>query len=195
MGKLNGKKVAAVVTDGFEQIELDSPVERLRNEGAEVSIISPKSGTVRSWRDGDWGTEYNVDRNISEAAVEDYDALLLPGGVINPDKLRRDTATVTFVRKFVDSKKPIAAICHSPWTLIEADAVRGRKLTSFGSIQTDLKNAGANWVDEEVVVDAALVTSRSPEDLPAFNDKFVEEIVEGKHEDRDTVREKQKEYA
>lgn len=181
-GKLSGRRVAVVVADGFEQIEMTSPVERLKEEGAEVTILSPKSGKVKGWNHTEWGDEFDVDMEIASGSAEDFDALLLPGGVMNPDKLRIDKDAVSFIREFDRSGKPIAAICHGPWPLIEAGAVSGRKMTSYPSIQSDLKNAGASWVDEEVVVDKGLVTSRSPRDLPAFNEKMVEEFAEGVHD-------------
>lgn len=179
---LTGKKVAILVEDGFEQIELTSPKEALEAAGAKTYIISPKSDKVKGWEHTKWGQEFPVDVAIDRAKANDYDALLLPGGVMNPDKLRTSKQAVQFVREFANSGKPIAAICHGPWLLVEADIVNGRKVTSYPSIQTDLKNAGANWVDQEVVVDQGLVTSRNPDDLPAFNRKLVEEVAEGRHE-------------
>ena len=191
MGNLTGKRVAVLVEDGFEQMELTSPVERLRKEGAEIHIISPKpaSGKVRSWHQGDWSREFDVDKSLHDANVDDYDALVLPGGVINPDRLRRNQEAISFIRNFFDTQKPLAAICHAPWALIEAGIVKGRKMTSFESVRTDLKNAGAEWIDREVVVDQGLITSRKPEDLPAFNDKIVEEIREGVHRHRQSYDE------
>lgn len=182
MPMLNGKKVAILVEDGFEQIELTSPKQALEEAGAKTQIISPKRGKVKGWEHTKWGQEFPVDVEIAQANANDYDALLLPGGVMNPDKLRTNKQAVQFVRSFFDQGKPVAAICHGPWTLIEAGVVKGRKMTSYPSIQTDLKNAGANWVDQEVVVDKGLVTSRNPDDLPAFNRKLVEEVSEGLHE-------------
>jgi len=179
---LNGKKVAILVEDGFEQIELTSPKEALEKAGAKTHIISPKRDKVKGWEHTQWGQEFPVDVSIDKANANEYDALLLPGGVMNPDKLRTSKQAVQFVRSFFDQGKPVAAICHGPWILVEADVVNGRKVTSYTSIQTDLKNAGANWVDQEVVVDQGLVTSRKPDDLPAFNRKMVEEIAEGQHE-------------
>ena len=176
------KKVAILATNGFEESELKSPKEYLEQQGWTAEIVSPESGTIKAWADGNWGKEYKVDRTVEEVTSGDYHALVLPGGVINPDHLRRSEKAVAFVKSFFEEKKPVAAICHGPQTLIEADVVDGRKVTSFSSIKTDLKNAGANWVDEEVVVDNGLVTSRTPDDLPAFNKKMVEEIKEGKHE-------------
>jgi protease I len=182
MQNLNGKKVAILVEDGFEQIELTSPRQALEEAGAKTQIISPKRGKVKGWEHTQWGDEFPVDVAIGQANANDYDALLLPGGVMNPDKLRTNKPAVQFVRSFFEQGKPVAAICHGPWTLIEANVINGRKVTSYPSIQTDLKNAGANWVDQEVVVDKGLVTSRNPDDLPAFNRKLVEEVSEGRHE-------------
>ena len=181
MQKLNGKKVAILVEDGFEQIELTSPKQALEEAGATTHIVSPKSGKVKGWEHTKWGQEFPVDVAIEQANASEYDALLLPGGVMNPDKLRTNKQAVQFVRTFFDQKKPVAAICHGPWVLVEANVVKGRKMTSYHSIQTDLKNAGATWVDQEVVVDNGLVTSRNPDDLPAFNRKLVEEVAEGQH--------------
>ena len=178
---LAGKKVAILATNGFEQDELLSPLKALRAAQASVKIVSPEKGRIKAWKYTDWGKKVKVDLPLSEANAGDFDALVLPGGVINPDHLRREPAAVEFVRAFFNSGKPVAAICHGPQMLIEADVVRGRKLTSFSSIKTDLKNAGAEWVDQEVVVDNGLITSRSPDDLEAFNAKMVEEIAEGVH--------------
>jgi protease I len=178
---LSGKKVAILATDGFEQDELFAPLEVLRQAHADVKVVSPGDKDIKGWKHADWGRSVHVDVNLAEANAEDFDALVLPGGVINPDHLRREPAAVDFVRSFFDSGKPIAAICHGPQMLIEADVVRGHKVTSFASIKTDLINAGAEWVDEEVVVDQGLVTSRSPDDLPAFNAKMIEEFAEGIH--------------
>lgn len=183
MGKLEGKNVAVLVAHGFEEVELTSPVERLKEEGANVKIISPEEGgKVKSWKDQGFNREFDVDLSIGEAKEAEFDALVLPGGVINPDRLRGDSDAISFIRSFYDAEKPIAAICHGPWTLIDAGIASGKKLTSYHTLQTDLTNAGAEWVDQEVVVDNGLVTSRNPDDLPAFNDKMVEEIAEGKHE-------------
>jgi protease I len=178
------KKIAILATHGFEESELKSPKEHLENQGWTAHIISPKPGTIKAWAEKDWGKEYNVDKTISEASSSDYDALVLPGGVINPDQLRTNDEAINFVKDFFNQHKPVAAICHGPQILINAEAVNGRKLTSVNSISKDLKNAGAVWEDSEVVVDNGLVTSRTPEDLPAFNAKLVEEINEGKHEDQ-----------
>lgn len=178
---LKGKSVAILATDGFEQSELTSPQKALLDAGATVHVISPQSGSIRGWNDGDWGEKVDVDKTIKSANPDDYDALMLPGGVMNPDKLRMREDATTFVRAFFKAGKPVAAICHAPQLLIDCGVVEGRKLTSYPSIKNDLKNAGARWSDEEVVVDEGLVTSRSPKDLPAFNDKMLEEIAEGKH--------------
>lgn len=178
------KKVAILATDGFEESELTSPKKALEDAGQKVDIVSESSGTIKAWSDGDWSDSYAVDKTLDEVSQEDYDALVLPGGVINPDKLRRNDKAVSFVHSFFETHKPVGAICHGPWMLAEADVVKDRKMTSFHAIKTDLQNAGANWVDEEVVVDHGLVTSRTPSDLPAFNAKIVEEVLEGKHEEQ-----------
>ncbi len=180
--RLDGKKVAILVADGFEQVEMTEPRKALEEAGAGIDLISPAKGKVKGWQHTKWGDEFPVDVSLSEARAEDYDALVLPGGVMNPDKLRRNTQALDFVRAFFDAGKPVAAICHGPWTLIDAGVVKGREMTSYESIQTDLKNAGARWVDREVVVDNGLVTSRKPDDLPAFNRKMIEEFAEGIHE-------------
>jgi protease I len=178
---LRNKRVAALVDHGFEQSELVEPKKALEQAGATVDIVSPRSGKVKGWQHADWGDEIAVTRRLEEVNADDYDALLLPGGVMNPDKLRANPAAVQFVKRFVDSGKPIAAICHGPWTLIEAGGVKGRKMTSWPSLQNDLRNAGATWVDEQCVVDNGLVTSRKPDDIPAFNKKMIEEFAEGIH--------------
>ena len=179
--KLDGKRVAILVGKGFEQVELTEPRKALDEAGARTEIVSPEDGKVRAWNETDWGKEFDVDIALSSADPSAYDALLLPGGVMNPDNLRQNEAAVNFVRHFFEEGKPVAAICHAPWLLVEADVVRGREVTSFSSLRTDLKNAGAHWVDQEVVVDSGLVTSRNPGDLPAFNRKLVEEVGEGVH--------------
>ena len=179
--ELRNKRVAVLVDNGFEQSELIEPRKALQDAGAKAEVVSPRSGKVKGWQHTNWGDEIPVDVSLDSAKAEDYDALLLPGGVMNPDKLRANANAVKFVKHFVDSGKPIAAICHGPWTLIEAGGVRGRKMTSWPSLQTDLKNAGANWVDQEVVTDNGLVTSRKPDDIPAFNRKMIEEFAEGRH--------------
>ncbi len=181
MQELTGKKVAILATDGFEQSELAEPRKALEEAGATTHIVSPKAGNIRGWKDKDWGDEFTVDVILSQAKAEDYDALLLPGGVMNPDQLRLEDDAVRFVEEFFDAAKPVAAICHGPQLLIEADVVAGRRLTSYPSLKTDLLNAGADWVDEEVVTDSGLVTSRKPADIPAFNAKMIEEIKEGVH--------------
>src|SRR5262245_10094555 len=186
--KLDGKKIAILVTHGFEQVELTSPKEALEKAGAEADIISPARSTVKGWDETDWGKRFPVDVPLKKANPGDYDALLLPGGVMNPDKLRMDQDAVEFVRSFFDEGKPVAAICHGLQTLIEADVVEGRRMTSYPSVKTDLKNAGADWVDEQVVVDNGLVTSRKPADLPAFNRKMIEEFCEGPHAGQRTSR-------
>jgi protease I len=184
---LEGKKVAVLVADGFEQVELTSPIEALQQAGAQVDILSLHSGKVRGWQKTDWGDEFPVARPVAEASPEDYDALTLPGGVINPDKLRQDEMAVDFVNHFMRTGKPIASICHGPQVLIETNSLKGRKLTSYPSVKTDLENAGAEWIDSEVVVDKGLVTSRSPSDLEAFNAKMIEEFCEGTHQNRRSV--------
>lgn len=179
--KLNGKKVAILATDGFEQSELEQPRAALKAAGAETFLISPKQGTVRAWNEDGFGDSLEVDVALKAADADDYDALLLPGGVMNPDQLRMIPEAVAFAAHFFETGKPVAAICHGPQLLIEADVVRGRRLTSYPSLQTDLRNAGAEWVDEAVVTDQGLVTSRRPADLPQFNRKMIEEIAEGYH--------------
>ena len=179
---LSGKKVAILVADGFEQVELTEPKQALEQAGAQTQIVSPAQGQVKGWQHTEWGDQFPVDVPLAQARPDDYDALLLPGGVMNPDKLRANKQAVQFVKAFVDAGKPIAAICHGPWTLIEAGAVNGRTMTSYSSIQTDLKNAGAKWVDQEVMTDQGLVTSRKPDDIPAFNRKMIEEFGEGRHD-------------
>jgi protease I len=180
--RLNGKKVAILVTDGFEQVEMTEPRKALQEAGAETTLISSAEGEVRGWDHTDWGETFPVDLPLSQARAEDFDALVLPGGVMNPDKLRMNSDAVRLTRDFFTAHKPVAAICHGPWLLVEADVVRGRTVTSYPSIQTDLENAGATWVDKEVVVDEGLVTSRNPDDIPAFNRKMLEEIAEGIHQ-------------
>lgn len=182
--ELNNKKVAILVTDGFEQVELTKPKQALEQAGAETHIISPKSDKVQGWNHYDKGDEFSVDIALAQANANDYDALLLPGGVANPDQLRTEEKAVQFIKSFFEAGKPVAAICHGPWTLIEAGVVKGRTVTSWPSLQTDLKNAGANWVDQEVVVDSGLVTSRNPGDIPAFNSKMIEEFAEGQHREQ-----------
>lgn len=178
---LQGKRVAILSAEGFEQSELLEPKKALEAAGAQVDVVSPQEGQIRAWNKSNWGESVKVDVALQEAQASEYDALLLPGGVINPDKLRTNIKAVEFVRAFVDARKPIGAICHGPQTLIETGAVQGRRMTSWPSLKTDLTNAGAQWVDEEVVTDNGLVTSRKPEDIPAFNRKIIEEFAEGTH--------------
>lgn len=178
---LTNKHVAILVTDGFEQSELEQPRAALEDAGAMTAIVSPKKDTVRAWNEDDFGDTFNVDVPLQQANPENYEALLLPGGVMNPDHLRMSRDAVRFVEHFFEAGKPVAAICHGPQLLIEADVVRGRRLTSYPSLKTDLRNAGADWVDEPVVTDQGLVTSRRPDDLPQFNEKMIEEFGEGVH--------------
>jgi protease I len=175
--ELQDYRVAIVVENGFEEVELTEPRRALEEAGAITEIVSPVQGKVKGWQHDHWGEEFTADRPIASASPHDYDALLLPGGVMNPDKLRRNQRVLTFVRSFFEAGKPVAAICHGPWTLIDAGVAHGRRMTSYHSIQTDLRNAGVNWVDEEVVIDQNLTTSRSPADIPAFNKKMVEEFA------------------
>ena len=179
--KLQGKRVAIVAADMVERVELIEPRQALENAGAETELVSLKPGKIRSFDHFDPADEVPVDKAVEEADASDYDALLIPGGVGNPDQLRGDENMVAFVRSFFDQGKPVAAICHAPWVLVEAGVVRDRKVTSWPTLQTDLRNAGAHWVDEQVVVDQGLVTSRKPDDIPAFNDKMIEEFAEGRH--------------
>ncbi|HBX60568.1 MULTISPECIES: type 1 glutamine amidotransferase domain-containing protein [unclassified Methylophaga] len=179
---LQGKKIAFLVTDGFEQIELTTPWEQIKLAGAETELIALEEGKVHGFNHLDKGDAFQVDKSVADASADDYDGLVLPGGVANPDALRTDENAVDFVRAFFTEQKPVAAICHAPWTLVEADVVHGRKLTSWPSLRTDIKNAGGNWVDQEVVVDQGLVTSRKPDDLEAFCSKAIEEFAEGKHD-------------
>ena len=183
MATLSNRKVVILTEEGFEQVELTSPLEALKAAGATVDVVSPKSGSIKAWDKTNWGIEVDVDKQLSDVSPDDYDALVLPGGVLNPDKLRQNKEAVAFVSAFLDEGKPVAAICHGPQMLIETGMISGRKLTSYPSLQTDLKNAGAEWVDEEVVVDNGLVTSRTPADLPAFNKRMIEEIAEGVHDE------------
>lgn len=178
---LSGRKVAVLATDGFEQSELEKPVEALKAAGADVEIVSPKPGQIQGMEHDQKGRLVSVDRELAQADAASYDALVLPGGVANPDTLRIAPRAIDFVRSFAEAGKPIAAICHGPWTLINAEAVEGRRMTSWPSLEADLRNAGAEWVDEEVVVDRGLVTSRKPDDLPAFCEKMIEAFAEGRH--------------
>ena len=181
---LSSKRVAVVAADLVEQVELTEPWEALEKAGAKPELISIEPGEIQGFNHFDKADTFKVDRTIDEVDADDYDALLLPGGVGNPDILRMNEKVVRFIREFFEQGKPVAAICHGPWTLVEADVVRGRRLTSWPSIKTDIRNAGGEWVDEQVVVDRGLVTSRKPDDLPAFNAKMLEEFAEGRHEEQ-----------
>ena len=181
---LQGKRIAFLATDGVEQVELTEPWKALEEAGAEPVLVSPKEGQVQGFRHLDKGDTFDVHEPVAKASPDRYDGLVLPGGVANPDQLRMDEKAVAFVRSFVESRKPVGVICHGPWTMVEADVVRGRTLTSFPSVRTDLENAGASWVNKEVVVDEGIVSSRDPDDLPAFCKKIVEEFAEGRHERR-----------
>ena len=176
MASLSGKKIAFLATDGFEQAELLDPRKALDEEGATTIVISPKSGEIKAWDMKDWGATVKVDKALADANPNDYDALVLPGGVINPDHLRMDPAAVNFVKKFVETGRTTAAICHGPWTLLEAGVLRGKTVTSWPSLKTDLKNAGANWVDGEVVQDGQFIFSRKPDDIPAFSRAIIEQV-------------------
>jgi protease I len=178
---VKGKKVAILTENGFEEVELTSPMNALQQVGAEVHIISPQKDKVKAWNHDHWSIEVPVDKALEDASPEDYDMLLLPGGVLNPDKLRMNPRAVQFAQHFIEQGKPLAAICHGPQLLIETGMLDGRTMTSYPSLQTDLRNAGVNWVDQEVVVDNGLVTSRKPDDLEAFNKKVLEELSEGQH--------------
>ncbi len=185
--RLDGKRVAILVENGFEQVEMTQPREALEQAGATTQVVSPVKDEVRGWNHTEWGDRFPVDVPLADAEASEYDALLLPGGVMNPDKLRRLPDVQRFVKAFFTAGKPVAAICHGPWTLIDAGVARGRRLTSYHTLQLDLLNAGAQWVDEEVVVDRGLVTSRKPDDIPAFNRKMIEEFAEGRHEAQQTA--------
>jgi len=178
---LKGKKIAFLATNGFEQVELTEPWNKIKAAGADVQLISLEKGKIQGMNHSEKGDQFDVDETVDNVSAENYDGLVLPGGVSNPDTLRTNDTAVDFIRDFFKQHKPVAAICHGPWTLIEADVVRDRTVTSWPSLKTDLKNAGANWVDEECVCDEGLVTSRNPDDLPAFCDKAIEEFAEGKH--------------
>jgi len=181
-GKLDRKKVAILVTDGFEQVEMTKPREALNEAGADTKIVSLKPGKIQGMQHADKGDKFDVDLTLDEARPEEFDALMIPGGLMNPDALRSNDDALEFTRHFFHEGKPVAAICHGPWVLIDAGVVRGRTLTSWPAIKTDVKNAGGKWVNEEVVVDNGLVTSRKPDDIPAFNKKMIEEFCEGRHE-------------
>jgi protease I len=173
---LKGKKIAILATDGFEQVELTEPKKAFEESGATTEVISPKEGQIKGWKFKEWGDSVKVDKTLEHATTADYDLLFLPGGVMNPDHLRMDDRAVEFIKSFATSGKPVAAICHGPWTLIEAGVVKGRTMTSWSSIKTDLRNAGANWVDKEAVVDNNFITSRKPDDIPAFCKTVIEEL-------------------
>ncbi|MBA4788860.1 MAG: type 1 glutamine amidotransferase domain-containing protein [Pseudomonadota bacterium] len=181
---LDGKRIAILATNGFEQSELETPLERLRAAGAEVHVVSPESGQIKGWDKKDWGRPVKVDRLLSETREGDYDAIVLPGGQINPDVLRANPDAVRLVKAFYDAGKTVAAICHGPWLLVEAGIAKGRRMTSYASIRTDVVNAGAHWEDSPVVTDQGLITSRNPGDLEAFCGKIIEEIREGRHHRR-----------
>ncbi|HEX7051262.1 MAG TPA: type 1 glutamine amidotransferase domain-containing protein [Longimicrobiales bacterium] len=178
---LSGRRIAILVGKGFEQVEMTEPRAALDSAGAVTQLVSPESGMVRAWNLTEWGDSFDVDVPIDAADAGDYDALLIPGGVMSPDRLRMDDRAVDFVRAFFEQGKPVASICHGPWILVEADVVKGRTVTSYPSLRTDLENAGAKWVDRDVVTDQGLVTSRNPDDIPAFNAKMIEEFAEGVH--------------
>ena len=180
--ELDGRTVAVLATDGVEQVELTEPVKALKAAGATVHVVSPKQGSLQGWNHHDKADQIPVDQPLEAADPGRYDALLLPGGVVNPDELRLQPKAIDFVRHFVETGKPIAAICHGPWTLIDAGGVKGRRMTSWPSLKTDLTNAGASWEDSEVVTDRGLVTSRKPDDIPAFSRKMIEEFAEGRHD-------------
>jgi protease I len=183
MGKLDGKRIAFLATNGVEQVELTDPRKAVEDEGADTDLVSLEEGEILAFQHLDHGDKFDVDRTVKDADASDYDGLVVPGGVANPDFLRADEDAVAFVRAFVEAGKPVGAICHGPWMLVEADVVRGLEVTSFPSIKTDLRNAGGNWVDREVVVDKGVTTSRKPDDIPAFNAKIIEEFCEGTHEE------------
>lgn len=192
-GKLQGKKIAIVATDGFEQVELTEPKKALQEAGATVDVVSPNPGEIKGWNHTDWGEKVQVTKTLDQAKAADYDALVLPGGQINPDKLRIEPKAVAFVKEFVASGKPVGAICHGPWLLVEADVLKNKTLTSFHSIRTDVRNAGGHWVDEEVVTDGNLTTSRKPDDIPAFNQKLIEQISQYKPSGSEHTLEKDRE--
>ena len=177
---LHGKRIAILATDGFEQVELTEPRKALDKAGATTEVVSLKSGEIKGWKFKEWGDTVKVDKTLDQAKVQDYDALLLPGGVMNPDHLRMEPKAVQFVKDFVGTGRPVAAICHAPWTLVEADVVRGKKVTSWPSVKTDLKNAGAHWVDQEVVTDGQFISSRKPDDIPAFSQALIEALGRAK---------------
>jgi protease I len=187
MTKIQDAKILIIATNGFEQSELEVPRDRLRTAGAHVDVASPDGQSIRGWQKGDWGREVSVNKKIVDCKCADYDALVIPGGVINPDKLRIDEDAMRTVREFLSSGKIVAAVCHGPWLLVQADACRGRKMTSYKSIRKDVENAGANWVDNEVVTDRGIITSRNPGDLEPFTRKIIEEVQEGRHQRREAA--------
>lgn len=184
MAKLTGKSIAIVATNGFEQSELEVPLKTLREAGADVHVVSLEAGEIKGWDKKDWGRSVPVDKTIDQVSADSYDAIVLPGGQINPDLLRVEPKVLELIKAFWTQKKVVAAVCHAPWLLVETGIVKGRRVTSFGSIKTDVINAGGQWEDSEVVSDQGLVTSRKPDDLPAFCDKIIEEILEGLHQKR-----------
>jgi protease I len=187
MTKIQDARILIIATHGFEQSELEKPRDGLRAAGAHVDVASPDGKSIRGWETKDWGRTVDVDKKIGDCKCADYDALVIPGGVINPDKLRIDEDAMRTVREFLSSGKIVAAVCHGPWLLVQADACRGRKMTSYKSIRKDVENAGANWVDQEVVTDRGIITSRNPGDLEAFTKKIIEEVQEGRHQRREAA--------
>ena len=181
MNELNGKRIAILAADGFEQVELEKPKLAIEQAGATTNIVSPSEGEIQGMHHADKGDKFQVDLALENAKAEEFDALMIPGGLMNPDTLRTDQKALDFVRHFFSTGKPVAAICHAAWVLIDAGVAKGRTLTSWPAIKTDVRNAGGNWVDKEVVVDNGLVTSRRPDDIPAFNEKMIEEFCEGRH--------------
>ena len=181
MPDIKQAKVVILATHGFEQSELKVPLQKLRDAGAQVVVVSPEKGQIRGWKEKDWGESVPVDKSLDEVSADDYDAIVLPGGQINPDLLRINAEALQLIRDFLDSGKVVAAVCHAPWLLIEVDAVRGRQVTSYKSIKTDVVNAGGKWIDREVVTDSGIITSRNPGDLDAFCAKIIDEIQEGSH--------------
>lgn len=183
-GPLDGKRILILATNGFEQSELEVPRDRLKEAGAQVHVVSPEAGEIKGWDKKDWGRPVKVDKSLSEARESDYDAIVLPGGQINPDLLRVEPAAIALIKSFYDAGKTVAAICHAPWLLVEAGIAKGKRMTSYKSIRTDVQNAGAHWEDSSVVTDAGVITSRNPGDLEDFSRKIIEEVREGKHERR-----------
>ncbi|MBS0536119.1 MAG: type 1 glutamine amidotransferase [Proteobacteria bacterium] len=183
-GPLDGKRILILATNGFEQSELEVPRDRLKSAGAQVDVVSPEQGEIKGWDKKDWGRAVKVDRALSEARASDYDAIVLPGGQINPDLLRVNKDALALIKSFYDAGKTVAAVCHAPWLLVETGIAKGKKMTSYHSIRTDVMNAGAQWEDSEVVTDNGVITSRNPGDLEAFSKKIIEEVREGKHQRR-----------